>query len=115
MTGIRSHSRKDEHRILLPREPGGLDVNVSEGTLERALQVMAQVLAVSRALNPDGGQTGLSFTLLQACSHVCVGGRISERQICPIVTGRLGSMGSPASIRGDCYPSQANAAERWTG
>lgn len=43
---LRSRSRKDEHGILLPREPGGLDVKVSEGTLERALQVMALVLAV---------------------------------------------------------------------
>lgn len=43
---LRSRSRKDEHGILLPRESSGLDVKVSEGTLERALQVMAQVLAV---------------------------------------------------------------------
>ncbi len=43
---LRSHSRKDENSILLPREPGGLDVKVSEGTLDRALQVMAQVVAV---------------------------------------------------------------------
>ncbi len=43
---LRSRSRKDEHGILLPRDVGGLDVKVSEGTLERALQVMAQVVAV---------------------------------------------------------------------
>ena len=43
---LRSRSRKDENGILLPREAGGLDVKVSEGTLERALHVMAQVLAV---------------------------------------------------------------------
>lgn len=43
---LRSRSRKDEHGILLPREPGGLDMRVSEGTLERALQVMSQVLVV---------------------------------------------------------------------
>ena len=43
---LRSHSRKDENGILLPREPGGLDVKVSEGTVDRALQVMAQVVAV---------------------------------------------------------------------
>jgi hypothetical protein len=43
---LRSRSRKDEHGILLPRESSGLDVKVSEGTLERALQVMAQVLTV---------------------------------------------------------------------
>ena len=43
---LRSRSRKDEQGILLPREEGGLDVKASEGTLERALQVMAQVVAV---------------------------------------------------------------------
>jgi hypothetical protein len=43
---LRSRSRKDEHGILLPREPGGLDVKVTEGTRERALQVMTQVVAV---------------------------------------------------------------------
>jgi hypothetical protein len=43
---LRSRSRKDENGNLLPREAGGLEVKVSEGTLERALQVMAQVLAV---------------------------------------------------------------------
>jgi hypothetical protein len=41
-----SRSRKDEHGILLPREAGGLDVRVSEGMLERALQVMGQILIV---------------------------------------------------------------------
>jgi hypothetical protein len=43
---LRSRSKKDEHGTLLPRESSGLNVKVSEGTLERALQVMAQVLAV---------------------------------------------------------------------
>lgn len=43
---LRSRSRKDEHGILLPRESDGLDVRVSEGMLERALQVMSQVLLV---------------------------------------------------------------------
>ncbi|MFB3922672.1 MAG: hypothetical protein ACE145_13180 [Terriglobia bacterium] len=43
---LRSRSRKDENGILLPCEAGGLDVKVSEGTLERACRVMAQVLAV---------------------------------------------------------------------
>lgn len=43
---LRSRSRKDEHGILLPREADGLDVRVSEGMLERALQVMSQVLVV---------------------------------------------------------------------
>jgi hypothetical protein len=43
---LRSRSRKDEHGILLPREPGGLNVKVSEATLDRALQVMGQILTV---------------------------------------------------------------------
>jgi hypothetical protein len=43
---LRSRSRKDEFGILLPREPGGLDIKVSEETLGRALHIMAQVIAV---------------------------------------------------------------------
>ena len=43
---LRSRGRKDEHGILLPREAGGIDVRVSEGMLDRALQVMSQVLGV---------------------------------------------------------------------
>jgi hypothetical protein len=43
---LRSRGRKDESGILLPREAGGLDVKVSEGTLERALQLMSQVIAI---------------------------------------------------------------------
>lgn len=43
---LRSRNRKDEHGILLPRDSDGLDVRVSEGMLERALQVMSQVLGV---------------------------------------------------------------------
>ena len=46
---LRSHSRKNEKGILLPREPGGLDVMVTANRLERALQVMSQVLAVLEA------------------------------------------------------------------
>jgi hypothetical protein len=45
-SGLRSLSRKDEFGILLPREQGGLDVKVSAATLDRALHVMAQVIAV---------------------------------------------------------------------
>jgi len=62
---LRSRSHKDEHGILLPREPDGLDVKVSEGTLERALQVMAQVIAVLERQNhgvevsDKGGTTAL--------------------------------------------------------
>lgn len=43
---LRSQTRKDEHGILLPRETGGLDVKVTSGMLERALLVMAQILAI---------------------------------------------------------------------
>lgn len=56
---LRSRSRKDEHGILLPRDVGGLDVKVSEGTLERALQVAAQVVAV---LERQGHSVGVSDT-----------------------------------------------------
>jgi hypothetical protein len=34
---LRSRSRKDEHGKLLPREAGGLNVQVTEGTLDRSL------------------------------------------------------------------------------
>lgn len=43
---LRSRSRKDEHGRLLPRESGGLNILVTEGTLDRALQVMSRVLSV---------------------------------------------------------------------
>lgn len=56
---LRSRSRKDEHGILLPRDVGGFDVKVSEGALERALQVMAQVVAV---LERQGHSVGVSDT-----------------------------------------------------
>ena len=56
---LRSRSRKDEHGILLPREAGGLDVKASEGTLDRAMQVMAQVVAV---LERHGHGVGVSDT-----------------------------------------------------
>jgi len=48
---LRSRSRKDEHGRLLPREPGGLDVQVTEGILDRALQIMSQVLSVLERQN----------------------------------------------------------------
>ena len=54
---LRSRSRKDEHGVLLPGEAGGLDVKVSEGTLERALLAMNQVLAV---LERQGGSVKIS-------------------------------------------------------
>lgn len=43
---LKYHSRKDEFGILVPQEPGGLDIRVSSGTLDRALNLMAQVIAV---------------------------------------------------------------------
>ncbi len=48
-TRLRNRSRKNEKGILLPREPGGLDVMVTANALERALQVMSQLLAVLEA------------------------------------------------------------------
>jgi len=43
---LRNRRRKDERGILLPKEPGGLNVRVTAGTLDRALQVSSKVLAV---------------------------------------------------------------------
>ena len=48
---LRSRSRKDEHGRLLPREAGGLNVQVTEGTLDRALQIMSRVLAILEKQN----------------------------------------------------------------
>ncbi len=45
-TRLRSRKRKDERGVLLPKEPGGLDVAVTAETIDRALQVMSQVLGV---------------------------------------------------------------------
>jgi hypothetical protein len=62
---LRSQSRKTDEGILIPREPGGLDVKVSAGTLDRALQVMSQVLAVLEAqgfsveVSEEGGTAAL--------------------------------------------------------
>jgi hypothetical protein len=43
---LKYHSHKDEFGMLVPQEPGGLDIRVSSGTLDRALNIMAQVIAV---------------------------------------------------------------------
>jgi hypothetical protein len=71
---LRSRRRKDEHGILLPREAGGLDVKVSEGMLERALLVMAQVLDV---LERQGARVEISeqghTTALVSGEHVSFG------------------------------------------
>jgi hypothetical protein len=63
---LRNRSKKDEHGILLPRESTGLDLKVSEGTLERALQVMAQVLAVlqRQGYNVEVSEQGRTATLI---------------------------------------------------
>jgi hypothetical protein len=54
---LKYHSRKDDLGILVPQEPGGLDILVGPGTLDRALSVMAQVIAV---LERQGGQVIVS-------------------------------------------------------
>lgn len=71
---LRSRSRKDENGILLPREPGGLDVKVSEGTLERALRVMGQVIAVleRRGLSLEVSEQGSTMALIDG-KHVSFG------------------------------------------
>jgi hypothetical protein len=63
---LRSLSRKDKSGILLPREPGGLDVKVSEGTLDRALRVMTQVIAVleQRGANVEVSEQGRTAALI---------------------------------------------------
>lgn len=43
---LRGQSQKMSNEILVPREPGGLDVKVTAGALDRALNVMAQILTV---------------------------------------------------------------------
>ncbi|HVO60606.1 MAG TPA: hypothetical protein VMT53_06700 [Terriglobales bacterium] len=57
---LRSRSRKNEQGILLPAEPGGLDVSVTASALDRALRVMSEVLSVLEKRNfsveaPDKG------------------------------------------------------------
>jgi len=64
---LRSRSRKDEHGILLPREPGGLNVRATEGTLDRALQIMSQVLCVleKQNLSVEISEHGNTTALIQ--------------------------------------------------
>jgi hypothetical protein len=71
---LRSRSRKDENGILLPREAGGLDVKVSEGTQERALHLMAQVLAVleRHGVTVEISEQGCTTALIN-CEHVSFG------------------------------------------
>jgi hypothetical protein len=71
---LRSRSRKDENGILLPRETGGLDVKVSEGMLERALQAMARILAVleRQGLTVEVSEQGRTVVLIKG-EHVSFG------------------------------------------
>jgi hypothetical protein len=71
---LRSRSRKDENGILLPREAGGLDVKVSAATLERAMRVMAQVLAVleRHGVTVEISQQGCTTALING-EHVSFG------------------------------------------
>jgi hypothetical protein len=71
---LRSQSRKEENGILLPREPGGLNVKVSAGTLDRALQVMAQVVAVleRQGFNVEVSEQGPTTAVING-EHVSFG------------------------------------------
>lgn len=71
---LRSLSRKDENGILLPSEPGGLDVKVSAGTLDRALQVMAQVVAVleRQGFSVEVSEQGPTMAVING-EHVSLG------------------------------------------
>lgn len=83
---LRSRSRKDEFGILLPREPGGLDIKVSEGTLGRALHIMAQVIAVleRQCFVVEVSDQGQTFALVNG-EHV----RFAiEEPVCKVVTQR---------------------------
>ena len=68
-TLLGNKSRKTDEGILLPREPGGLDVKVTAGMLDRALQVMSQVLAV---LESQGFSVEISD---QSGTAACIDGR----------------------------------------
>jgi hypothetical protein len=71
---LRSHSRKDENGILLPREPGGLDVKVSEGMLDRALEVMAKVVSVleRQGFSVEVSEQGCTLALING-EHLSFG------------------------------------------
>ena len=45
-SALKYHSRKDDYGILVPHERGGLDIRVSSGTLDRALNIMTQILFI---------------------------------------------------------------------
>lgn len=95
-TLLRSRTRKDEHGLLLPREPSGLDIRVSEGTLERALNVMAQILNVleRQGHTVEVSEQGRTVALINA-QHVSFG---IEEPIRKVVTQK---------------PRVANPTDRW--
>jgi hypothetical protein len=64
---LRGCTRKDPHGILLPREAGALNVRVTEGTIDRALQVMSRVLSVleKHNLSVEASAEGGSVALIQ--------------------------------------------------
>src|ERR1700690_4243863 len=93
---LRSQTRKDENRILLPREPGGLGVKVSPGSLDRALQVMAQVIAVVE-------RQGLSMEISE------------EARTVVLINGEHVAFGIEEPIRreGKKKPRVPNPTNRW--
>jgi hypothetical protein len=66
---LRSQSRKTDEGILLPREPGGLDVRVTAKSLGRALQVLAKVLAVldGQAIKVEVLEQGGTVASIEGC------------------------------------------------
>lgn len=93
---LRSRNRKNDHGILLPREPGGLNVQVTERTLNRALQIMAQLLSILEMHNVsvEISEQGDTSALIQ-------GQRVSfgiEEPIRKVVTQK---------------PRVANPTDRW--
>jgi hypothetical protein len=73
---LRSRSRKDEHGKLLPREAGGLNVQVTEGTLDRALQIMSRVLSVleKQSLSVEISEQGSTVALIEVPSFYLIFG-----------------------------------------
>src|SRR5205807_2703240 len=76
---LRSRSRKDEHGILLPREQDGLNLKVSEGTLERALHVMSQVIAVLERQDHSVEVSGTHYCAHQRRAHLLRDGGASSK------------------------------------
>ena len=51
LSRLRNQNRKDNSAVQFPLEPGDLDIKVSEGMLDRALHVMAQIISVLERQN----------------------------------------------------------------